>query len=769
MFQKDMQPVMESTQRVLCDMCVAGELRHPNSHELLRKRTQVWTTSAIMASRLERLQCPGTHQHVSIAGSCRTPGKGRQTVSSYTENYTKRFAQHLSRIIQCSLQVKENHEHSLSLACHAAYAAEIEDTNPSKRRRLNMKSPADALYEPLGKVDNRAALEPLLHRFEELAPRVGKRIITEGPCFDSVQNIFPNMQVQAIELRKGVDRLRTMDFPAGKGTHRWTFGRERKLMQFFSDQEWENLSNMSHRQKIRSGTPARIAITVFAHPKVSNRETEEIDRLPESNRPESEEGTVESTPTDGKPVLDSPDAADGDLPNVPAMPKPMHGPMFRALPVSVQTQIIRMHKNLGHPNVEQFGRALHDHGWSPAIQQAIRDMSCDTCHEVSLPKASRPGHLHEARDFNDMVQFDGVEWKDPQGKQYCFYHFVDTATNFQMAVPYNMRTTSSLIHCFQTAWLSWAGPPKSLMFDSATESNSEGFAQYLQELGITSYVIPTDGHWQLGRAERHGAILQRMLDKLYIDKPFHTPEAFEQSLIQCCNAKNSMSRVREYTPELLVLGKSRRLPGSVCDDLENSSNISALQTESHRFAQQLALREAARTAFVKADHCSELRRALHGRSRPDRNVHQVGDWTMYWKNNRWNGPARVLMLDGNNVIWLSHLTRLLRCAPEHVRTLSDRETGALKRDDPREPPPVPGTGVFQYHQLSETPPGPDPTREEATSSASHTGTSHSSSITPIIISTDETHHPANMPASVRGPKPSLMQSRTMPRARTRDR
>ena len=145
--------------------------------------------------------------------------------------------------------------------------------------------------------------------------------------------------------------------------------------------------------------------------------------------------------------------------------------MFRALPVNIQTQLTRTHKNLGHPNTEQFGRALRDHGW--AIQQAVRDMTCDTCHEMSLPKVSRPGHLREARDFNGMVQFDGVEWKDPQGRQYCFHHFVDTATNFHMAIPYHTRTTGSLIQCFQTAWLSWAGPPKSLMFDSATESNSE--------------------------------------------------------------------------------------------------------------------------------------------------------------------------------------------------------------------------------------------------------------------------------------------------------
>ena len=34
--------------------------------------------------------------------------------------------------------------------------------------------------------------------------------------------------------------------------------------------------------------------------------------------------------------------------------------MFRALPVNIQTQLMRARKNLGRPNTEQFGRALHD-------------------------------------------------------------------------------------------------------------------------------------------------------------------------------------------------------------------------------------------------------------------------------------------------------------------------------------------------------------------------------------------------------------------------
>ena len=100
------------------------------------------------------------------------------------------------------------------------------------------------------------------------------------------------------------------------------------------------------------------------------------------------------------------------------------------------------------------------------------------------------------------------------------------------------------------------------------------------------------------------------------------------------NAKNSLSRVKGYTPELLVLGKNRRLPGSVMDDSEVGSNITASETESGHFQEQLAIREAARIAFVKADNCQNLRRALRGRSRPNRVTFEVNQWVMYWKEGK---------------------------------------------------------------------------------------------------------------------------------------
>ena len=676
-YQHEMKPVLETTHRVLCDMCVAGTLRHPNSLELLRKRTQVWTTSSIMSARLEQLQCTGTHAHGLIAGTCWTPKGGRQSLSKYTENYTHVFARHLSRIIRCSLQVQEQHDHKVHDLCH------VTGDNPSgepeaKRRRLQTKSPAETLYEPLRKVDPRPLLEALLGQCEEIAPRVGKRIITEGTTFEAIQQVFPDMIIRAVDICKGVDRRRTIELDSNIGTHRWMFGRDRKHLQFFSDTSWEKWLQVSHRQRIRSTDhPARIAVTMFADPR------------PQPSSQDS--GPTAKTDTRSRTQDPDPKGIDstGDVSETASRDSSVkHGPLFRSLPSGLQSQLKRTHVNLGHPSGEQFARALADHGRPPAVQQAVRDVACDTCHELSQPKIARPRHLHEAREFNDLVQFDNGEWTDPNGKRYFFFHFVDTASNFHVAIPYVTKTTEGLIHCFQTAWLSWAGPPKALMFDSATEANSEGFAQFLQEHDIKSHVIPTDAHWQLGRAERHGAIIQNMLNKMYSDRPFSSQKEFESILVQ-------------ITPEILVLGKSRRLPGSVVDETEHGSNITALQTEAAQFRDQLEIREAARRAFVRADNCSELRRALHGRSRPNRCLHQVGDWVMYWKNNRWQGPAKVLMVDVPSVLWLSHF---IRCAPEHVRALSTREYGSLKSQDQSDKDDLrPGAGVFQYHQLTETP------------------------------------------------------------------
>ena len=438
-----------------------------------------------------------------------------------------------------------------------------------------------------------------------------------------------------------------------------------------------------------------------------NPEVESIESRPLDSSTSISPNHGEASDENPKDPKDNPNSI---IPN--NHPNPItHGPKFTQLDIHTQNQIRKIHQNLGHPDHRVLQLALRRYGWNEKDVSAVTDFSCPVCHEHQLPKAARPGKLSDPRDFNDLVSFDGAEWTDPHGKQYTFFHFIDTATNYHVAIPYQQRTTEGLIEAFSNAWLRWAGPPKTVMFDSATEANSEQFSRFLQEHSIRSYVIPTDAHWQLGRAERHGATLMSMLDKYHSERPIQNWDDFTQGLIHLCNAKNAMSRHEGYTPELWVLGKMKPVPGSNSNDALDSASFRALDetsTEGTRFHDQLSRRETARLAFVRADHCQSLRRALHARSRPDRIRFSIGEHVMYWKDGKganpgsWHGPAKVLMLEGQNLVWISHLTKLFRCAPEHVRPLSQNEAGAVTDSNQGlyQLPERSGNGVFQFRELS---------------------------------------------------------------------
>jgi hypothetical protein len=545
-------------------------------------------------------------------------------------------------------------------------------------------------------------------------------VIQEGPLFEMIQEMYPDKKIVALDICRGINRMRVCPVGSkGFAPFRRMLGRRRSDLQTFEDSTWEAWETLSHRQQIRSSIPARLMITVFATNKRANPDVPEVDILPDSSKRLKNEVDVTSI----KPEL--PSQTQNKITETTEDTMPIrcqtHGPLFRSLDQGVQQQIKKVHQNLGHPDTRVLQMALKRYGWSDKDVQGCADFVCPVCLESKMPKVARPGHLHAPRDFNDLVSFDAAEWQTEQGKVYRFFHFIDSATNFHVAIPYHQGTTEGLIDAFMTAWIRWAGPPRSVMFDSATEANSEKFAEFLKQQSIVSYVIPTEAHWQLGRAERNGAVLKHMLDKYHLEQPIQCDEDFNIGLMHLCNAKNAMSRHEGFTPELWVLGKMKPILGSLSSGSLDSAGYAGLEaqsTEGSRFHEMLARREAARVAFIKADHSATLRRALHARSRPDRLRFQIGDLVMFWREGKgtesgsWHGPAKVLMIEDRNLLWLSHLTRLYRCAPEHVRPLSEDEARSVTNADRQmlQLPERSGSGVFQYRELisQEAPPNTSP-------------------------------------------------------------
>jgi len=312
------------------------------------------------------------------------------------------------------------------------------------------------------------------------------------------------------------------------------------------------------------------------------------------------------------------------------------------------------------------------------------DFQCDACLESQRGfQSTRPSSIHENIGFNEVVGMDVAYWTGKNGVKYPFVHFLDEGTLFHQARPCS-ETSAAQFAAFEMSWLSWAGPPGEMYFDPATEYVSEEFLRKLQENGIKPRVTARDSHWQLGRTEVHGSIIKRMLHRMDHEIPIDSPEAFREHLIQAVCAKNTLSRVKGYTPEQAVLGVSRRLPASITADASQSSHVLAEDgsSETDQFRMSLQRRCLARQAFIEADNCSSLRRALLRRTRPIRDQFEEGDWVLYWRRKggnlrrergRWYGPARVIRVESRNVVWLVHANQLVRASPEQLRSASLRE------------------------------------------------------------------------------------------------
>ena len=242
-----------------------------------------------------------------------------------------------------------------------------------------------------------------------------------------------------------------------------------------------------------------------------------------------------------------------------------HGPKFLQLPHNEQSWLLKIHRNLGHPGSPKLVEFCRQLKCPERILQAIPDLQCSTCKETQMPRIARPSTIHEHGDFGDVIAMDGITWTNKQGEQYHFYHFVDQSTLYHTAVCSVSRSSHHASQALLQGWLQWAGAPKLLVMDAASEFNSEEFDLFLQRFGIKSRTCATEGHWQNSRVERHGGILQMILNKMDHEEGITSYHQLSIALAQATMTKNQWSRYRGYPPEMLVFGKGSRM-GGVCSE-----------------------------------------------------------------------------------------------------------------------------------------------------------------------------------------------------------
>ena len=690
-YQPELKDVYEGTLCTTFDMCEVGKLLAPWSkyklrgNNFLRKRTNVFTSSKIFHQAFDSRLCPGNHQHTQIAGKVYHLGRWI-SLSEYAARYSSGFGKNVARYLSCRFgHPPLIHDELLIGDVSPAF---VQAVVARKREAINQDAPAEP--DPDAKRQKYGHKQPprgpfgcahgefwngVFDQINSKIPRVGKRVFTEGDEVAVVQKGVPGFKVRRIEVCRGTEQLRVPESGVERSEipFRVTVVKDRSTGQaevLGPAEEWVKLPKY---QQTRKGKPAKVSLTIFGGP-LENSETGEDKNGSREDR--NLEGLGEEVigddmePTPGK-----------GIPRGIAQ----HGPGFLSLSGEEKAQLRRLHHNLGHPSPEKFVRFLKERHADPNIVQGALDFQCDSCTESKRGfEASRPAVIHEDLGFHQVVGMDTAVWTNGVGQQFSFTHIIDEGTLFHLGAPVNNTDAETQVKTFGHTWLRWAGPPQTVYVDPATEYKSGLWQDTMQSLDVHIKMTVGAAHWQLGRAEIHGSIVKKMLDKMDAEKPIRTAEEFEQSLIQAFNAKNSLSRIKGYSPEQAVLGISRRLPGSLTSDASVGS-LSMAEDEgpaSDQFRVALERRCLARKAFIDADNSSSLRRALLRRSRPLRGPYEVGDLVLYWhrrganlkrERGRWFGPASVVAVEGTRNVWLNHSGRLVRACPEQIRPASFRE------------------------------------------------------------------------------------------------
>ena len=681
----------ENTYCASFDMCNVGQLKDPVSHLPIRKGTDLCATSWNVYQALNGRTCRQDHAHQEISGTTRCE-LGTIARSKFTERYTRKFARFMAKTMLKIKTIKERAKPNGFVETCAIFAEPsgraskksrvsspnrqsrrraseaTVDTEP-KRRRIEGKSPPENTIENVSE-----GIQKAVESCISLAPRVGKKDITSKEILEMFQKVFVDKQLVKIMAYKGTDRAQAppRELFKSEAPFRRNIYLRRSDGKIVMGPRWESWSHLSKRQLCRHAIPARVCITLYASNPVSNSENAAQPQVPIENSKPPEQS------------WSRPETVEVQTPGMKAdLESNKHGPRFLQLSREERSLLIRMHKNLGHPSPSQMYQVLKQNQASPRIVQGCLDLQCSICQSTKKPRIARPSSLKDELDFNDRIGVDGMEFTNSKGKVFHCYHVLDYGTSFHVACAAPNRSAEEVIENMSTCWFNWAGPPREIFTDAATEFTSEKFSDFLMKNHVRPVTIAPEAHWQLGKVERHGQTLQNMLKKYDLEHPIEDYHEFRQALNLCCSSKNALSLRKGFSPDILVFGKAVRLPGSIVSDEQLPSHLTADEDSARgiSFRQQLARRETARRAFHECDNDMAMRRSILRRSRPTRESYSPGEWVMRWKKtgnlSSWIGPARVVQHYDQNNMWCEHLGRVFKTTPETTRPVTALEAQTI--------------------------------------------------------------------------------------------
>ena len=263
----------------------------------------------------------------------------------------------------------------------------------------------------------------------------------------------------------------------------------------------------------------------------------------------------------------------------------------------------------------------------------------------------------------------------------------DEGTGMQMCLPlWHGAQASEIRKTYRKNWKRWAGVPRKVLTDGGTEFDAE-----VQE-GFDldgSYVEKTAAYspWQNGACERYGGVWKEAFAKAFEEVQPRNKREVNELVDQVNVARNTLCRRHGYSPYQHVFGCDLRLPGLITEN-DAQEHLHMGRGAHHtvdQFLERHKVRLAAREAMIQADESDKVHRALRYRQRHVKDDLHVGQLVYYWrryqddnKKGLWRGPARIIGFYDNSKIWVCHGNKVLRCAPDQLKPLTEDQAAAIK-------------------------------------------------------------------------------------------
>ena len=284
------------------DMCIAGELRDPETQQLMQKGMHILTTSQSLYDALKDPRCDHSHSHQIIEGSTHVRGK-LMLRSKFSERYPGKFARLVAQVllkrkfpterpigslvdpILVALELVSRDDQAVASdsvltsdhrpvkrpkmsqarKAKASFADRSLDNHEDTTKRQKTSSNTIAIEQPSSEIMQHQ-LETIINTIEKSLPRVGKRTINQRDILNMIQSIFPDKVIKEVIACKGTER--TLGPPDSihpkEAPFRRAIMKARGTGKISIQETWEKYDCLAKRQIIRKLMPCRVNITVFA-------------------------------------------------------------------------------------------------------------------------------------------------------------------------------------------------------------------------------------------------------------------------------------------------------------------------------------------------------------------------------------------------------------------------------------------------------------------------------------------------------------------------